>query len=898
MKKILLSLILIAFVSIDIDATINYYPTQKKWIGGSEINFPTFSGLEPGELAKILNTSTDDDSYVSSIYSDGQLMTVSEFRNILLTATALNFSGSKLNQDDLDAINEYLTSLKFQDMHSATLNCELSNQFKSKAKYIAFPAEVTNLTADVLTAANCPNLIGAGAYDATSKTFYGYSTTSQNQSFGEGDKNQLSSMKVISDMWNGAPTGNGACTKLVYAGHINIDDIRPKWSAEGLSDDDSKLSTPHTSGNGAVCLGIQEMDLQNAVFDNVDDMKFHAYASSLKTIKLPLGMTTLPSQFLGGNKLIESLCIPSNYTTIQQKALYGCEKLNHIYTTSTASYDDQYKLDYGERTITIAPTVTFIGTEAFATCIGVTDVYVLATTAPECEAFAFSTVSYVANNTLDQATGVVTRESYHCGDGYMAILHFPAECYDNNEVWKYTDPTRDFSIATEYRDERGNIVMWPNQAEMNRAFIQGTTGYLWNATVNTRVGGDGNDKWGFKNGDGKYQYGTGRTTEQYYDNIQDILVDGANNNSSLQFDTKYAGWHQFLLSSYGTTGDTDKTFTFNFGQVYDNEWWTICLPFPMTKKEMGRYFGQYTTGDETDDYTVKSYPKLCRLVSVDRVVDKKIVLNFGIDLVDAAQSDDDVVLVAGHPYMIKPDLDMKLSKNDMAESRIMRIPLDDVAEAKYVKTQEEMAALLQNNVETIAPEYIKIYKTLADYNSNNPAGTSTSEAGKAADTGVNKPYTNYTFVGSFWKYHLPQYSYFLGYKGAWPNGQVMYFWHDGEMDQLNRSWNTCTAIICPNWTDTGFADLSNIELETMHWNLGGFTQDDSYASAGGTSTSAVEMVFNAETDGISKIHMADGEVMTSVNGKIYNINGQQMGTDASSLPKGIYIVNGKKFIVK
>ena len=126
----------------------------------------------------------------------------------------------------------------------------------------------------------------------------------------------------------------------------------------------------------------------------------------------------------------------------------------------------------------------------------------------------------------------------------------------------------------------------------------------------------------------------------------------------------------------------------------------------------------------------------------------------------------------------------------------------------------------------------------------------------------------------------------------------MYFWHDGEMDQLNRSWNTCTAIICPNWTDTGFADLSDIQLETMHWNLGGFTQDDSYASAGGTSTSAVEMVFNAETDGISKIHMADGEVMTSVNGKVYNINGQQMGADASSLPKGIYIVNGKKFIVK
>ena len=34
------------------------------------------------------------------------------------------------------------------------------------------------------------------------------------------------------------------------------------------------------------------------------------------------------------------------------------------------------------------------------------------------------------------------------------------------------------------------------------------------------------------------------------------------------------------------------------------------------------------------------------------------------------------------------------------------------------------------------------------------------------------------------------------------------------------------------------------------------------------------------------------------NGKIYNMNGQNVGTSVVGLQKGLYIVNGKKFIVK
>ena len=56
---------------------------------------------------------------------------------------------------------------------------------------------------------------------------------------------------------------------------------------------------------------------------------------------------------------------------------------------------------------------------------------------------------------------------------------------------------------------------------------------------------------------------------------------------------------------------------------------------------------------------------------------------------------------------------------------------------------------------------------------------------------------------------------------------------------------------------------------------------------------------NGETTGIEDLIIdADGQLMPA-NGKGYNINGQLVSEDANSfqsLPSGIYIINGKKYI--
>lgn len=57
---------------------------------------------------------------------------------------------------------------------------------------------------------------------------------------------------------------------------------------------------------------------------------------------------------------------------------------------------------------------------------------------------------------------------------------------------------------------------------------------------------------------------------------------------------------------------------------------------------------------------------------------------------------------------------------------------------------------------------------------------------------------------------------------------------------------------------------------------------------------SLDDILDGGITGVDKITV-DGK---PVNNNIYNLNGQMVGTDASVLPQGIYVRNGKKFVVK
>jgi hypothetical protein len=71
------------------------------------------------------------------------------------------------------------------------------------------------------------------------------------------------------------------------------------------------------------------------------------------------------------------------------------------------------------------------------------------------------------------------------------------------------------------------------------------------------------------------------------------------------------------------------------------------------------------------------------------------------------------------------------------------------------------------------------------------------------------------------------------------------------------------------------------------------------ASPAKSSVVSIDVISNeGETTDIVKIDANGEEVKDMNNAKVYNINGQFVGTSLNGLSKGLYIVNGKKYVVK
>lgn len=83
---------------------------------------------------------------------------------------------------------------------------------------------------------------------------------------------------------------------------------------------------------------------------------------------------------------------------------------------------------------------------------------------------------------------------------------------------------------------------------------------------------------------------------------------------------------------------------------------------------------------------------------------------------------------------------------------------------------------------------------------------------------------------------------------------------------------------------------------------GYFKQLPSDGTSGGTLGAKGIGICLVDRNGVvSSIHQVDGASLTSASVApvaVYNLSGQQVGNSLSTLAKGVYIVNGKKFVKK
>ena len=152
----------------------------------------------------------------------------------------------------------------------------------------------------------------------------------------------------------------------------------------------------------------------------------------------------------------------------------------------------------------------------------------------------------------------------------------------------------------------------------------------------------------------------------------------------------------------------------------------------------------------------------------------------------------------------------------------------------------------------------------------------------------------YYFVGTYVQNSIPMYSYYLGKS---KNGSHNFFRAVGD----GIAWNIYSAIITPLSTleynlnsDASEDKITNIKLDvTDNTNDLVILEGESPAYAGKPLTFLLDEN-NGTVTGIKEISSSS----CYADGRIYTLGGQFVGASFKGLPKGVYVKDGKKYVVK
>ena len=409
----------------------------------------------------------------------------------------------------------------------------------------------------------------------------------------------------------------------------------------------------------------------------------------------------------------------------------------------------------------------------------------------------------------------------------------------------------------------------------------------------------------------------------------------------------YRGWHQFVLTGYSYNDVTPMEPLRFF--IKDNDWWTICEPYDLTYSEMIDFFGTNRQGFD------KQIPYLSKLMYVVRDVEKnKITLTFSKNLMEYKEqfladngtnttervhgivddetkwtaeelAKDPVILHAGVPYLIRPNMFMEEGKAvrqfDIfkSENPELYARLNAASELSAGK----QADLIYNGEYTV-PAYVVGYDaedasaenldsdgelvvtmkdgtTITYQDSQKDANNTILYGGKQVKYRISDDY-KYSFVGTFYKSLIPQYSYFLGWDSK---NKCAAFWYSDTQDKTGWNWNNETGIIIPNFNTDWTIDPASSMNDPARWILaddkGSQVSPDDFPGTQNAKSYSMEFGGSNLFDGVDTnaiIAVEKTSEAASQSAAIYSVSGSYIGTSSKGLAKGVYIRNGKKIVVK
>lgn len=697
-------------------------------LGSGEGNANITSSIELVKV-KITGPLASDDLDALNVLNT-QILDLSEAT--LQKETSETYENDNTILGSSSAINSYVKFLLLPTSMIATENFYNTTTKKFSIDYSALETSFPGLySAIALTDYNTSNAFDFVAYNKVAGTLQpatiaaGRGTLNGSQMIrGEEGNTRTAYYPVMSGNYDRSATIAGKINaydlsynaKLDADGHLAFD---KRYANESLDADDrtnvgteTKIQGAFSGSNGPRTLDLKAAEITGPEYINDICISYLVPTNYLKYLIIPEteSVKETPSYFITHNT-VKEICIPSNIEVIRT---HFAPSVDHIWTNAASGditgtkYDNgafsakseedaPTEANYGYTdftfsglmpygTYTFSSNLKMIESHAFAnTQPHVKDVYVLATTAPECHVDAFCTAMYVGNSGFSPNVtgGVITRDSYVNGTNWITMLHYPRQCI-SPEVQRYTDPTRSYNIASNEIDGKGGVLYYPSYGEFLAAYAQGTTGYLWNAfdrtyefgmlknslsientgwtlanqrSANSKflknpdlIADNTNTKWTCTS---FYDVTAGGTETQptnlaYYYKVrwdERNLYDGGSKGIQLYPQAEsandidgdgnitakdYRGWHQFVLNAYAA--NTDIPVVPSRSYVTDSDWWTICLPYDLTYNETMLFFGT-----ANDDGTVASdkVPYVCLLSNVVRDhVNNHITLNFSSNLMN------------------------------------------------------------------------------------------------------------------------------------------------------------------------------------------------------------------------------------------------------------------------
>ena len=629
--------------------------------------------------------------------------------------------------------------------------------------------------------------------------------------------------------------------------------------------------------------------------------KAFLYAGKLASIELGANLTYIGKEAFVGTGLT-SISFPENLDKIDDGAFYGLnitnlvfnEKLRFIGNSAFALPSEQT-----ETVLMIPASVKYIGPFAF-NFRQYQDVYFQGTKAPLMpvgkaifhsnwgEGTAFSAHTLMGNSGFDPSSGnlrddakgegFANRENYKNGRVYFCIMHYPSSTSDE-DAKDFTDTSRTYETCPEggtwdyantplavgkegadpefktgmsnapyigtkvdygYQDTYlGRQYIWPSQSQWVRSYIVNSYGYNWDGVTKYRSNLTEEDyatlkEAGFVVGTGEGQY------------TEDELCKIA-----------HMGTRRFVLVNGDSKSTPEYKITMKPGQ-----WWTLCVPFNMTKKQVLDTFGADTQlclfNKVTRDLGVNGKNKIVLYFTQDvlkhstknadgtKMKDANGMWSADIATAQDNVADDDVVLWAHESYMIKP-----YNGEQSDQDPVFVVKNYEAVEGNPLPTVVQSTTTVQSRQASETKEY----RFVGNYLGNENARAT--------------------------KVTIPQYSYVYANTNSDPVYKFRFYTGN------TSTWKPNKSLVQTNDRNGGMDDYNNF-----------FGIDKSAPLPAGSKQASVFGGENfGETTGIEDVTIVAG---TDTLTPVFNLEGKMVSAngDAAGLPAGIYVKNGQKFMVK